>query len=98
MNATHSHERWLAAAFYIWVSTFNLLIISVFWSFIADLFSREQAKRLFGFVAAGATVGGIIGPALAALLAKSVGNGGLILTSAVGFVVTAILVVRVAQE
>src|SRR5688572_13216774 len=40
-------DRWVAALFYIWVSTFNMLIISVFWTFMADLFSREQAKRLF---------------------------------------------------
>ena len=54
-------DRWVAAAFYVWVSTFNLLIISVFWTFMADIFSREQAKRLFGFIAAGGTIGGIIG-------------------------------------
>src|SRR6267154_1352379 len=41
-----SQERWVAAAFYVWVSTFNMLIISVFWTFMADLFSRTQAKRL----------------------------------------------------
>src|SRR5438874_877783 len=54
-------ERWVAAVFYVWVSTFNMLIISVFWTFMADLFSRKQAKRLFGFVAAGGTIGGIVG-------------------------------------
>src|SRR4051812_4857377 len=41
-------DRWIAAAFYVWVSTFNVLIISVLWSFLADIFSKEQAKRLFG--------------------------------------------------
>ena len=63
-------DRWVAAAFFIWVSTFNVLIISVFWSLMADTFSRTQAKRLFGFVAAGGTVGTIGGPALAALLVE----------------------------
>ena len=63
-------DRWIAAAFYVWVSTFNMLIISVFWTFMADIFSRTQAKRLFGFVAAGGTIGGIVGPAIATLLAK----------------------------
>src|SRR3984893_6682958 len=67
-------DRWVAAGFYVWVSTFNMLIISVFWTFMADIFSRSQAKRLFGFVAAGGTIGGIAGPAIATFLVKSVGN------------------------
>jgi AAA family ATP:ADP antiporter len=96
--ASQASERWVAAAFYIWVSTFNMLIISVFWTFMADLFSRTQAKRLFGFVAAGATVGGIVGPALATFLVKALGNGGLILISAAGFVVTAVLITRIGRE
>ena len=84
--------HWVAAAFYVWVSTFNILIISVFWSFMADMFSRTQAKRLFGFVAAGGTAGGIVGPLIATLLGKSLGNGGLMIIAAAGFVVTAVLV------
>ncbi len=75
-----------------------MLIISVFWSFMADIFSRTQAKRLFGFIAAGGTVGGIAGPAIATLLAKSVGNNGLMLISAAGFVVTALLVRLLARR
>ncbi|MGH6828508.1 MAG: MFS transporter, partial [Rhizomicrobium sp.] len=42
------NDRWVAAAFYIWLSTFNLITISVFWSLMADIFSSGQAKRLFG--------------------------------------------------
>ena len=91
-------DRWVAAAFYVWVSTFNLLIISVFWTFMADIFSREQAKRLFGFIAAGGTIGGIIGPAIATFLAKDVGNNGLMLIAAGGFVATAVLVGMLARE
>jgi AAA family ATP:ADP antiporter len=90
--------HWVAAAFYVWVSTFNMLIISVFWSFMADIFSRDQAKRLFGFVAAGGTIGGIVGPLIATLLGKVVGNNGLMIVSAVGFVVTAVLVRMLAHE
>jgi AAA family ATP:ADP antiporter len=93
-----TEDRWIAAAFYVWVSTFNILIISVFWTFMADLFSRTQAKRLFGFVAAGGTIGGIAGPAIATLLVKSVGNNGLMLISAGGFMVTAWLVTLLAKE
>ena len=91
-------DRWIAAAFYVWVSTFNLLIISVFWTFMADIFSRAQAKRLFGFIAAGGTIGGIVGPAIATFLAKSVGNNGLMLIAAGGFVVTAVMVKMLAKE
>jgi AAA family ATP:ADP antiporter len=93
-----AHDRSVAAAFYVWVSTFNILTISVFWSFMADTFSRAQASRLFGFIAAGGTAGGIAGPAIATLLAKSTGNNGLMLVSAVGFAATAALVVLLAKE
>ena len=91
-------NRLLAASFYVWVSVFNLLIISVFWSFMADIFSRTQAKRLFGFIASGGTIGGILGPLIATSLAKKVGNSGLMLISAVGFILTAFLVVLLAKE
>ena len=91
-------DRWVAACFYIWVSVFNMLIISVFWSFMADLFSRTQAKRLFGFIAAGGTIGGIAGPAIATFLARVVGNNGLMLIAAVGFAITGLLVRLLARE
>jgi AAA family ATP:ADP antiporter len=91
-------NRGIAAAFYVWVSTFNMLIISVFWTFMADIFSRTQAKRLFGFVAAGGTIGGILGPAIATLLATRIGNNNLLLISATGFGVTAVLVRMLARE
>jgi AAA family ATP:ADP antiporter len=91
-------DRWIAAAFYVWVSTFNLLILSVLWSFMADTFTRTQAKRLFGFVGAGVTIGGIAGPAVATLLAEKIGNNYLMLIGAVGFFVTAVLVRFLAHE
>lgn len=93
-----AQDRWVAAAFYIWVSTFNMLIISVFWTFMADIFSRTQAKRLFGFIAAGGTIGGIAGPAIATFLVKLVGNNNLMLISAGGFIATAVLVSMLARE
>ncbi|MBS0388587.1 MAG: MFS transporter [Proteobacteria bacterium] len=91
-------ERAVAASFYVWVSTFNLLIISVFWSFMADLYSRSQAKRLFGFIAAGGTLGGIAGPAAATLLATRIGNHNLVLIGAAGFAATALVVRALAAE
>jgi AAA family ATP:ADP antiporter len=93
-----AHDRGIAAVFYVWVSTFNILIISVFWTFMADIFSRMQAKRLFGFVAAGGTLGGIAGPAIATFLVKAVGNNNLMLISAFGFGLTAWLVILLARE
>ena len=92
VSAGDHEDRWIAAGFYVWVSTFNILIISVFWSFMADLFSGTQAKRLFGFIAAGATLGGIAGPALATGLAQRLGNNGLMILSAGGFLATAVVV------
>jgi ATP:ADP antiporter, AAA family len=91
-------DRWIAAGFYVWVSTFNMLIISVFWTFMTDIFSRTQAKRLFGFVAAGGTIGGIVGPAIATFLATRIGDNNLLLVSAAGFGVTAVLVRMLAAE
>lgn len=75
-------EAWLARAFFIWLSVFNLFVVSVFWSFMADLFSNAQARRLFGFVAAGGSAGAIAGPALTAGLAATLGTVNLLLVSA----------------
>ncbi|MEZ7943749.1 MAG: MFS transporter [Halioglobus sp.] len=66
-------------AFYVWVSVFSLLHISVFWSFMSDLFNKEQAGRLFGIIAAGASVGGLIGPAIPSFFSESLGTDNLML-------------------
>ena len=68
--------------FYVWVSVFSLLNISVFWSFMADTYNKEQAKRLFGFIAAGSSLGAFCGPLITILFARTVGSNGLILISA----------------
>jgi AAA family ATP:ADP antiporter len=94
----HENSRWLAAGFYVWLSTFNLLTISVFWSMMADIFSSPQAKRLFGFIAAGGTVGTIAAPAFIAFFVKTVGTDMLLLMSAAGFTVTAFLVRMLETE
>ena len=61
---------WPARAFYVWVSVYNLFVVSVFWSFMTDVFDTTQAKRLFGLIASGGSAGAIVGPATAALLAQ----------------------------
>jgi AAA family ATP:ADP antiporter len=71
----------LARAFFIWISVFNLFVVSVFWSFMVDLYSNEQGKRLFGLIAAGGTAGAIAGPALTAALAIPLGVANLLLVS-----------------
>jgi ATP:ADP antiporter, AAA family len=72
----------VARAFFIWTSVYNLFVVSVFWSFMVDLYSNAQARRLFGFIAAGGSVGAVVGPALTALLAKPLGTFNLLLISA----------------
>ncbi|MDG5500253.1 MFS transporter [Marinobacter sp. BGYM27] len=62
---------WAARAFFVWLSVFNLFVISVFWSFMADIFDSEQATRLFGFIAAGGSMGAILGPGLTGFLAQT---------------------------
>jgi ATP:ADP antiporter, AAA family len=79
-----------AQAFFVWTSVFNLFVVSVFWSFMADLYSNEQAKRLFGFIAAGGSTGAIAGPSLTAWLAPTVGPAMLLPISAV-FLLGAVL-------
>ncbi|WP_282361495.1 MFS transporter [Pseudomonas sp. PS01300] len=77
--AVQPDNLWVARAFYIWLSVFNLLSISLAWSVLADLFSNEQAKRLFGLLAAGASLGGLVGPILGTLLVGVVGHAGLVM-------------------
>ena len=71
-------DIWQARAFYIWLSVFNLLAISLAWSVLADLFSSEQGKRLFGLLAAGASLGGLTGAVLGTLLVAPLGHAGLL--------------------
>ncbi|HTQ99038.1 MAG TPA: MFS transporter [Candidatus Acidoferrum sp.] len=94
----HAESRWVAAGFFVWTSTFNMLTISVFWSLMADIFSREQSKRLFGFVAAGGTVGTIVAPTFVAFFVSSIGTNMILLISAAGFIVTAFLVRMLEKE
>ncbi len=71
-----------ARAFYVWVSVYNLFVVSVFWSLMADLFSQAQGKRLFGLIAAGGSAGAVLGPGLAALLSQVLGPPQLLLVAA----------------
>lgn len=71
-----------ARVFFVWISVFNLFAVSVFWSFMADLYRSEQGKRLFGFIAAGGSAGALLGPLIAVTLAESLGRANLLLIAA----------------
>ena len=71
-----------ARVFFVWISVFNLFAVSVFWSFMADLYQSEQGKRLFGFIAAGGSAGALLGPLIAAGLAEPIGRANLLLIAA----------------
>ena len=74
---------WIGRVFFIWMSVYNLFVVSIFWQLNVDLFSPEQGKRLFGFIAAGATLGAICGSAITATLARAVPTMALLLGAAV---------------
>jgi len=73
---------WVGRAFFIWAAVYNLFVISVFWSVMADSWSTPQGKRLFGFISLGGTLGGIVGSLITSVLAEEVGVYNLLLISA----------------
>ncbi len=74
-----AHAAVIARVFFVWVSVFNLFAVTVFWSLMADLFSSEQGKRLFGFIGAGGTAGALLGPLITVTLAGRLGPVNLLL-------------------
>jgi AAA family ATP:ADP antiporter len=96
--AAVTDDRNVAGAFFVWVSVLNMFIISVFWSFMSDVFSRRQAKRLFGFIAAGGSLGAVTGPGITAALVNVIGTNNLLLVSAGGFVVVVFIMVALESE
>ncbi len=87
----------LDKSFYVWISLFSLFHISVFWSFMADTFSKPQAKRLFAFIGAGASIGAIGGPAFAALLVGDLGTDPLLLIASALVVLTLPLILWIQR-
>ena len=74
---------WIDRVFYVWTSVFALFVVTVFWGLVADCFSNDQGKRLFGFIAIGASVGAIVGSGITAYLALQVPVFTLLLISCV---------------
>ncbi len=80
-------SRFSDKAFYVWVSVYALFHISVFWILMSETFSKAQAKRLFGFIGAGASVGAVIGPLVTAIFASAIGNHLLLLIAPIIIVI-----------
>ncbi len=88
---------WVGRAFFIWLSVFNLFVVSVFWTLMVDLFDPGQAKRLFGFLSAAATLGATLGSTIAATLAKALSTAGMMTVAAALLLVAVGCVARIVR-
>src|SRR5438105_15095128 len=87
-----AQQVWIGRALYVWVSVFNLFNTAIFWAFMTDLFTVEQGKRLYGFIAVGGSLGGVLGPYITARYVQHIGPANLLVVSAIMFVVAGFLV------
>src|SRR5207245_7081091 len=78
-----AQQIWIGRALYVWVSVFNLFNTAIFWAFMTDLFTVEQGKRLYGFIAVGGSLGGILRPYFSARYVRDIGLGNLLAVSAI---------------
>ncbi|NOU05895.1 MAG: MFS transporter [Hyphomicrobiaceae bacterium] len=72
----------IANSFFVWAAVFNLFVISLFWSVMSSTWTSDQAKRLYGFISAGGTIGALTGPAIAQALATTIGRSNMLLVAA----------------
>lgn len=94
-GASESTQQAMRVAYFMWVSIFFLVSICVFWAFTHDLFTKEQGRRLYGIIGTGGILGGAIGGLLAKSYAKSLGSFGLVILSAVGLFISAVVAVLI---
>jgi AAA family ATP:ADP antiporter len=87
----------VARVFFVWLSVFNLFAVAVFWSFMADLFTAEQGKRLFGFIGAGGTAGALLGPVITIWLSVPLGPVNLLIAAAIFLEVAVFCVYRLER-
>ena len=80
-----AQKVWTERAFYVWVSVFNLFNTAIFWAFMTDLFTVEQGKRLYPFIAVGGTLGAILGAYITTVLRRDLGQANLVAISAAMF-------------
>lgn len=95
---TSPENRWVAGSYYVWFSVTNLFMISVFWSLMVDLFSSNQATRLFAFIAAGGSLGAIAGPIITRVCVGIVDLSGLLLIAAIGLLGVILLIHLLMRE
>jgi AAA family ATP:ADP antiporter len=76
-------QFWVGVSFFVWVSVFNVFVVTLFWAFMTDVFNTDQGKRLFGFISVGGTMGGILGGLITGSLVKKMGASNLFIVSAV---------------
>ena len=88
---------WLGRVFFIWISVFNLFVVSVFWSFMADIYRREQGRRLFGLITSGGSVGALMGGLTTSLLVTNIGFQDLLGISAAILLVAVLCIGRLKQ-
>src|SRR5213595_74286 len=87
-----AQQVWIGRALYVWVSVFNLFNTAIFWAFITDLFTVEQGKRLYGFIAVGGSLGAILGAYITKHYVRDIGPANLLAVSAIMFAVAGFLV------
>jgi AAA family ATP:ADP antiporter len=92
-----STPLWMQRAFYIWLSVFNLFVVSVFWSFMADIFRPGQAQRLFGFIMAGGSIGAIIAPSITKGIVSDHGATGVMFMACALLMVSTILAILLGR-
>ena len=82
------------AMFFVWVAVFNMFAVTVFWSFMADVFDNEHAKKLYGYIGAGGTLGALVGPGITRMLVEPLGVANLLLVSAAFMTVCLLCILR----
>lgn len=92
--AFHHELAGRGALFFVWTAVFNLFAVTVFWSFMADVFDHEHSKRVYGYIGAGGTVGALLGPLITGLLVGRLGVANLLLVSAAFLAVCLLCILR----
>jgi ATP:ADP antiporter, AAA family len=90
-------DFWAACTFYVWVSVFNFFIVSLFWSFMADIWRERDGRKLFGVISAGGSLGGILGPLATRSAVGGVGSAGTVLIASLVFAAAAYCLIRLER-
>ncbi len=91
-------QLWVGRVFYVWTTAFNLAVVSIFWSFMADIWQEAQGRRLFGVIAAGGSLGGLIGPLAARAWTATIGITGIALLAALGLCLSVAITMLLARD